>query len=288
MYMYIQLVLMYFQLYNVLELHSISYNFVFFSVSHSIPLAGHYYGAGKHTNIVPKLIFRFLDYLLTLLSSFPQPDSPYQGGVFFLTIHFPTDYPFKPPKVCEMIVALHGTCDYYFLPCLQISFTTKIYHPNINSNGSICLDILRSQWSPALTISKGMQYETWLFNCYLSLTHSLSLSLNTNIHTQFFFQFVVCYATLIQTIHLYQTQPVSSKQTGHDTMSWLKSGPGNTPCDNTIKAKPLFTRQKLDYTPYCTYYICACKRYYLFTCRLGSKNLSYTVSCTCIGKWNSF
>uniref|UniRef100_A0A8B9CB30 E2 ubiquitin-conjugating enzyme n=1 Tax=Anser brachyrhynchus TaxID=132585 RepID=A0A8B9CB30_9AVES len=61
-------------------------------------------------------------------------DSPYQGGVFFLTIHFPTDYPFKPPKV---------------------AFTTRIYHPNINSNGSICLDILRSQWSPALTISKG-------------------------------------------------------------------------------------------------------------------------------------
>uniref|UniRef100_A0A672H0G6 E2 ubiquitin-conjugating enzyme n=1 Tax=Salarias fasciatus TaxID=181472 RepID=A0A672H0G6_SALFA len=62
-----------------------------------------------------------------------EPDSPYQGGVFFLTIHFPTDYPFKPPKV---------------------AFTTRIYHPNINSNGSICLDILRSQWSPALTISK--------------------------------------------------------------------------------------------------------------------------------------
>ncbi|XP_038185431.1 ubiquitin-conjugating enzyme E2 D4 isoform X5 [Arvicola amphibius] len=60
-------------------------------------------------------------------------DSPYQGGVFFLTIYFPTDYPFKPPKV---------------------AFTTKIYHPNINSNGSICLDILRSQWSPALTVSK--------------------------------------------------------------------------------------------------------------------------------------
>ncbi|XP_014391948.1 PREDICTED: ubiquitin-conjugating enzyme E2 D3 isoform X2 [Myotis brandtii] len=63
----------------------------------------------------------------------PQNDSPYQGGVFFLTIHFHTDYPFKPPKV---------------------AFTTRIYHPNINSNGSICLDILRSQWSPALTISK--------------------------------------------------------------------------------------------------------------------------------------
>jgi len=60
-------------------------------------------------------------------------DSPYSGGMFNLAIHFPTDYPFKPPKV---------------------SFSTKIYHPNINSNGSICLDILRSQWSPALTISK--------------------------------------------------------------------------------------------------------------------------------------
>ena len=60
-------------------------------------------------------------------------ESPYQGGVFFLNIHFPTDYPFKPPK---------------------LTFTTRIYHPNINSNGSICLDILKDQWSPALTISK--------------------------------------------------------------------------------------------------------------------------------------
>lgn len=60
-------------------------------------------------------------------------DSPYQGGVFFLDIHFPADYPFKPPK---------------------IHFTTRIYHPNINSNGGICLDILKDQWSPALTTSK--------------------------------------------------------------------------------------------------------------------------------------
>ncbi|URE32661.1 GPI-anchored protein [Musa troglodytarum] len=60
-------------------------------------------------------------------------DSPYAGGVFFVTIHFPPDYPFKPPMV---------------------NFQTKVYHPNINSNGSICLDILKDQWSPALTISK--------------------------------------------------------------------------------------------------------------------------------------
>ena len=60
-------------------------------------------------------------------------DSPYEGGLFFLTIDFPKEYPFKPPK---------------------IKFTTKIYHPNINKSGSICLDILKDQWSPALTISK--------------------------------------------------------------------------------------------------------------------------------------
>ncbi|WVZ07572.1 hypothetical protein V8G54_020918 [Vigna mungo] len=63
-------------------------------------------------------------------------DSPYAGGVFLVTIHFPPDYPFKPPKV---------------------AFRTKVFHPNINSNGSICLDILKEQWSPALTISK-VQY----------------------------------------------------------------------------------------------------------------------------------
>lgn len=62
------------------------------------------------------------------------PDgSPYAGGLFSLSITFPTDYPFRPPK---------------------ITFRTPVFHPNINSQGGICLDILKDQWSPALSIGK--------------------------------------------------------------------------------------------------------------------------------------
>jgi ubiquitin-conjugating enzyme E2 D/E len=64
---------------------------------------------------------------------FGPVDSPYEGGIFKIVIDFPTNYPFKPPKVY---------------------FKTKIYHPNISESGIICLDILKNMWSPALSISK--------------------------------------------------------------------------------------------------------------------------------------
>ena len=60
-------------------------------------------------------------------------DSPYEGGTFPLSIEFPKDFPFKPPKV---------------------EFTTKVYHPNVKSTGTICLDILKDKWSPDISVTR--------------------------------------------------------------------------------------------------------------------------------------
>ena len=53
------------------------------------------------------------------------------GGVFRLELFLPADYPMAPPKV---------------------RFLTKVYHPNVDKVGRICLDVLKDKWSPALQI----------------------------------------------------------------------------------------------------------------------------------------
>ncbi|PWN51110.1 hypothetical protein IE53DRAFT_368346 [Violaceomyces palustris] len=68
-----------------------------------------------------------------LVGTFPGPEnSPYEGGNFDVDIVVPDGYPFQP---------------------IKMKFITKVYHPNVSSqSGAICLDILKDQWTPILTL----------------------------------------------------------------------------------------------------------------------------------------
>jgi ubiquitin-conjugating enzyme E2 D/E len=71
--------------------------------------------------------FSKADYLDDFVIFFTGPlNSSYEGGIFHVRFKIPYDYPFKPP-ICQML--------------------TKVYHPNIDARGRICVDILYDQWA---------------------------------------------------------------------------------------------------------------------------------------------
>jgi peroxin-4 len=60
-------------------------------------------------------------------------DTPFEGGIYVLSITCPSEYPLSPPSMV---------------------FLTKVFHPNVDfKTGAICLDILKNQWSPAWSLS---------------------------------------------------------------------------------------------------------------------------------------
>ncbi|KAI5404723.1 variant 2, Ubiquitin-conjugating enzyme E2 27 [Lathyrus oleraceus] len=82
--------------------------------------------AGSGIQVSPKS-----DNLVNLIGTIPGPTgTPYEGGVFQIEITIPDGYPFEPPKM---------------------KFTTKVCQ-----SGAICLDILKDQWSPALTLKTAL------------------------------------------------------------------------------------------------------------------------------------
>ncbi|KAM6544672.1 hypothetical protein CsatB_025408 [Cannabis sativa] len=70
-------------------------------------------------------LFRFIGTIIG------PSDTPYEGGVFKLSIKIPRNYPFSPP---------------------EITFITKVFHPNISKNGFIHVNILHNDWTPGITI----------------------------------------------------------------------------------------------------------------------------------------
>lgn len=72
------------------------------------------------------------DNLMTFDLTLSPEEGYYMSGAFCFTVNVPQDYPHKPPKV---------KCN------------TRVYHPNIDIEGNVCLNILRQDWKPVLTLS---------------------------------------------------------------------------------------------------------------------------------------
>lgn len=91
----------------------------------------------RYTCAVFKLLW-ILAWLIFFFLCFSQ--GFYRGGKFTFSFRVGPNYPHEPPKVkCE----------------------TPVYHPNIDLEGNVCLNILREDWKPVLTINSivyGLQY----------------------------------------------------------------------------------------------------------------------------------
>ena len=72
------------------------------------------------------------DFMIWDAIIFGPPDTPFEDGTFRLKLQFTEEYPHKPPEV---------------------RFMSKLFHPNVYADGSICLDILQGRWSPVYDVA---------------------------------------------------------------------------------------------------------------------------------------
>ncbi|CZT18851.1 related to ubiquitin conjugating enzyme (UbcJ) [Ramularia collo-cygni] len=88
--------------------------------------------------VVPRLEPQSDDNLFSLIADLKGPEgTAYEGGLWTLQITVPQTYPNNPP---------------------EITFRTPCCHPNINfKTGEICLDLLKSAWTPAYSIVKTLE-----------------------------------------------------------------------------------------------------------------------------------
>ncbi|KAF7377798.1 hypothetical protein MSAN_00203200 [Mycena sanguinolenta] len=92
------------------------------------------------------------DNLFVWEGTLPGPEgSVYEGGIFSLAVNLPPDYPYASHNIHRVLRRLVVQLSF---SAPKVTFKTRIYHMNISDQGNICLDILKSQWSPALSLFK--------------------------------------------------------------------------------------------------------------------------------------
>lgn len=75
-------------------------------------------------------------YLLPSRSPQPPEDTPYVGGAFHVKLVLSQDFPSSPPRGF---------------------FLTRIYHPNVSTSGDICVNTLKKDWTPTVTLAHVLQ-----------------------------------------------------------------------------------------------------------------------------------